>query len=594
METGGGGDGRAAERGFLVALAAVALVFFPWVASPFALKQELTLLLFGVACNWWAWRHPSPAAQMSRPAWIALLFVLAAVGSALGARNPPVAWSSLSLLALGVLLFLFGHLRLWSPAFPRAFAAMVFWTSVPVAALGLAQAALPGRLDFGLQALGKMAAFSTLGNPQFVAAWLVFALPLAPAIAATSTSRRARSAVLAAAAVAALCLILTRSASGLLALGAAVLVMVAARARRPFPTRILVGLALAIPLAAVYLGLATHSGRGRIMIWMETILIWIKHPWLGVGLGQYNLYQLEAQHRFFALGDWTQRFQQNASFVLDAHNQYLQLLAEQGVIGLGLFVWLVVVVLREARSRARDPLMGALAAAWCGLLVLFLWNAPLFYAPVLVLFWTTAGILAPSPASVPVAASRRPPILRVATALWACVAGMLFWGALRAGALEKRGDALLESGPFPAAVESYEAALRWTAQNGYLWEKLALAQYFGGDTAAALASLAPARERFGDVGILYLEAEILTRRREYTRAIPRFAFIRDAFPQHVTPSFALGQIYREQGDYARAEAEFVRVLDLPDSRANLKLDRRKIAIQRALAFRFLAELRRRE
>src|SRR5436309_2964236 len=86
----------------------------------------------------------------------------------------------------------------------------------------------------------------------------------------------------------------------------------------------------------------------------------------------------------------------------------------------------------------------------------------------------------------------------------------------------------------------------------------------------------------------------LSRRREYTRAIPRFAFIRDAFPQHVTPSFALGQIYREQGDYARAEAEFVRVLDLPDSRANLKLDRRKIAIQRALAFRFLAELRRRE
>ena len=93
---------------------------------------------------------------------------------------------------------------------------------------------------------------------------------------------------------------------------------------------------------------------------------------------------------------------------------------------------------------------------------------------------------------------------------------------------------------------------------------------------------------------MYLEAEILTRRRDYARAIPRFQFIRDAFPQHVTPSFALGQIYREQGDSARAAAEFVRVLELPDSRANLKLDRKKIAIQRALAFRFLAELRRRQ
>ena len=524
---------------------------------------------------------------MSRAAGIALLFTLAAAGSGIGAN--------LSLLALGVLLFLFGHLRLWSPAFPRAFVATVFWTSLPVAALGLAQAALPGRLDFGLQALGKMAAFSTLGNPQFVAAWLVFALPLAPAIVAMSPNRRARIATLAATMALAACLVVTRSASGFLALAAAGLVTIALRAPRAIPPRLVGGLALVIPVAALFLGLATHSGRGRIMIWMETLLIWIRHPWLGVGLGQYNLYQLEAQHRFFTLGDWTQRFQQNASFVLDAHNQYLHLLAEQGLLGLALFVWLVVVVLREAKSRAaRDPLMGALAAAWCGLLVLFLWNAPLFYAPVLVLFWTTAGLLTPIAEHVRSVASRPSAILRAATALWVCVAGMLFWSALRAGMFEQRGDALLETGPFPAAVQSYEAALRWTPQNGYVWEKLALAQYFAGDTAAALASLAPARERFGDVGILYLEAEILTRRGDYARAIPRFEFIRDAFPQHVTPSFALGQIYRAQGDYARAEAEFVRVLETPDSPANLKLDRKKIAIQRALAFRFLAELRRRE
>ena len=590
-----GDDGRAADVGFLVALSAVALLFFPWVASPFAPKQELALLLFGAACLAWAWWRPSPTARIeSRPAGIALLFVLAAVGSAIGARNAPVAWSSLSLVALGGLLFLLGHLRLWSPAFPRAFAGTVFWTSLPVAALGLAQAALPGRLDFGLQALGKMAAFSTLGNPQFVAAWLVFALPLTPGVASTATSRRARIATLVAAAALALCLVVTRSASGLLALGAAGLVTIALRARA-IPPRIFGGLALLIPLAAVYVGLATHSGRGRIMIWTETLLIGSRHPWLGVGLGQYNLYQLEAQHRFFTLGDWTHRFQQNAAFVLDAHNQYLQVLAEQGLVGLGLFVWLIVVVLREARSRAAcDPLMRALAAAWCGLLVLFLWNAPLFFAPVLALFWTTAGLLAPSPApaSPPVAASRPSPILRGATVLWTCVAALLFWAALRAGALEKRGDALLETGPFPAAVQSYEAALRWTPQNGYVWEKLALAQYFGGDSATALASLAPARERFGDVGILYLEAEILTRRGDYARAIPRFEFIRDAFPQHVTPSFALGQIYQAQGDSARAAAEFVRVLETPDSPANLKLDRKKIAIQRALAFRFLAELRR--
>ena len=81
------------------------------------------------------------------------------------------------MLVLGLLLFSFGHLRLWSPAFPERFAQVVYWTSLPISLLGIAQALVPGKLDFGLQALGKMAAFSTLGNPQFVAVWLVWFAP---------------------------------------------------------------------------------------------------------------------------------------------------------------------------------------------------------------------------------------------------------------------------------------------------------------------------------------------------------------------------------------------------------------------------------
>ena len=355
------------------------------------------------------------------------------------------------------------------------------------------------------------------------------------------------------------------------------------------------GVALLLLLVAVYLGWSTHTGRGRIMIWVETLLIWIRHPWLGVGLGQYNLHQLEAQHRFFALGDWTRDFHQNAAFVLDAHNQYLQVLAEQGLLGFGLFLFLVSLIIRGARRRlAHDPLSRALAVAWFGQLVLFLWNAPLFYCPVLVLFWTTAGILTPGREPSEVApAPRRPALgLTLASVVLLCVSAVLFWTKLRSGVLEKRGDALLEQGPFPEAVEAFEAALEWAPQNGYGWEKLALAQYFEGDYDAALRSLQLARARFGDVGILYLQAEILARRKDYAEAITRFEFIRDAFPQHVTPSFALGQLFRAQGDYRQAEREFVRVLSLPDSRENLKLDRKKIKIQKELAFRFLAEIRR--
>jgi len=574
------------------------LVFFPWVSNPFALKQDVAPLLFSAALLYWLYRGEVTAVSVgarSLLARAAILFGVCAAASNLAAQNPPEAWLSYGLLVLGLVLFSFGHLRVWSRSFPDWFAQVVFWTSLPISLLGIAQALLPGKLDFGLQALGKMAAFSTLGNPQFVAAWLVFAIPLYPALAARQTSAGARVGAAVAALAAVACLLLTRSASGLLALAAVALFGLLLRRSAIEVRRIIVGVSLMLVVVAGYLGWSTHTGRGRIMIWLETLLIWMRHPWLGVGLGQYNLHQLEAQHRFFALGDWTRDFHQNAAFVLDAHNQYLQILAEQGLLGLGLFLFLVYLIMRSAGRRVgHDPLSRGLAVAWLGQLVLFLWNAPLFYCPVLVLFWTTAGLLAPVPDPSEVApAPRRHAVgLTLASVVLLCASAVLFWTKLRSGVLEKRGDALLEQGPFPEAVEAFEAALWWAPQNGYAWEKLALAQYFEGDYGGAFRSLQVAREHFGDVGILYLEAEILARRKDYAEAITRFEFIRDAFPQHVTPSFALGQLFRAQGDYGQAEREFVRVLSLPDSRENLKLDRKKIKIQKELAFRFLAEIRR--
>jgi len=592
------GRDRIKEGGFLVLIPAVALVFFPWVSNPFALKQDFAPLLFSAALLYWLYRGGVATASSFAPSLsvrAAMLFGACAAASNLAARNPPEAWLSYSLLVLGLLLFSFGQLRLWSPDFPERFARVVCWTSLPISLLGIAQALLPGKLDFGLQALGKMAVFSTLGNPQFVAAWLVFAIPLYPALALRQPGPRARLGTALVALAAVTCLLMTRSASGLLALAAVALFGLLFRGSAARVRWILAGVSLLLLVVAAYLGWSTHTGRGRIMIWVETLLIWMRHPWLGVGLGQYNLHQLEAQHRFFALGDWTRNFHQNAAFVLDAHNQYLQILAEQGLLGFCLFLFLVSLIIRGARRRmGHDPLSRGLAVAWFGQLVLFLWNAPLFYFPVLILFWTTAGILAPAPERSEVAkAAGRPAVgLTLASVVLLCASAVLFGTKLRSGVLEQRGDALLEQGPFPEAAETFESALRLAPQNGYAWEKLALAQYFEGDYGAALRSLRAARKRFGDVGILYLEAEILARRKDYGSAISRFEFVRDAFPQHVTPSFALGQIFRAQGDYRQAEREFVRVLDLPDSPENLKLDRKKIRIQKELAFRFLAEIRR--
>ncbi|MFN0121218.1 MAG: O-antigen ligase family protein [Blastocatellia bacterium] len=92
-----------------------------------------------------------------------------------------------------------------------------------------------------------------------------------------------------------------------------------------------------------------HSSRG--WIWRDTITMIAAHPWLGVGLGAYQTaYPAYSRH--------------DGSLIVDnAHNDYLHLLAETGVIGGALALWfLIAAVLAVARGlHSRDPLFLAVA-----------------------------------------------------------------------------------------------------------------------------------------------------------------------------------------------------------------------------------------
>ena len=81
------------------------------------------------------------------------------------------------------------------------------------------------------------------------------------------------------------------------------------------------------------------SGR-RTAIWKFTTLMIKDHPLLGSGIGTFKYNTLRYQAKFFDQG------QNRALYpygVADkTHNEYLQLGAELGVIGLGIFFWLII------------------------------------------------------------------------------------------------------------------------------------------------------------------------------------------------------------------------------------------------------------
>jgi O-antigen ligase len=124
----------------------------------------------------------------------------------------------------------------------------------------------------------------------------------------------------------------------------------------------------------------------RIDIWRGTLRMIQDHPWTGTGLGTYRSVYASYERP----GEWM--------ITEDAHNDYLQLGAESGLIGAAFAVWGLVAfglfVLRPALSRSGGrPTTVAAAASVLAVLVHSVIDFPLQMPAVAILFSVLAGVV---------------------------------------------------------------------------------------------------------------------------------------------------------------------------------------------------------
>jgi len=81
------------------------------------------------------------------------------------------------------------------------------------------------------------------------------------------------------------------------------------------------------------------SIQRRIATWKSCILLIKDHPLLGSGIGTFKYNSLKYQAKFFDQGE--NRSLYPYGIAEKAHNEYLQLWAELGVIGFIIFIWLI-------------------------------------------------------------------------------------------------------------------------------------------------------------------------------------------------------------------------------------------------------------
>jgi putative inorganic carbon (HCO3(-)) transporter len=369
------------------------IIFFlpvaPYLNWAFPVKDLATLLRFAFFAGTIAYarRERIDIRQLlfaGGLTWALIAYLSIAILSAL-AFNQGTGAAARELMRLGSYLCFYYSINALietDDQFNRAFKALML-SSICVALFGLYQFLL-GDYSAVYHALypfqdeaqkapewsGRITSF--LGHFNSLAGYLNLQIPLFIALALRASNQSVRRLARLALALSGIALVLTQSRGALLA--TVVILLLAAWLLAPtlrLRIRWLMAMTAIGVVAAILLGLMFQRLSGiddytevtRLAVWAGACSVFAGSPVMGIGFG--NLRSVLAS--FIDLPD---------DFIIDAHNLYLELLAETGIVGFLIFALLIFVALRRAWRLLRDrhdelnPIVGfAALAAVIGVLV---------------------------------------------------------------------------------------------------------------------------------------------------------------------------------------------------------------------------------
>ena len=142
-----------------------------------------------------------------------------------------------------------------------------------------------------------------------------------------------------------------------------------------------------------------YSVKRRIATWNFALMMIKDRPLLGSGIGTFQYNSLNYQAKFFEQGD--NRSIYPHGFAQEAHNEYLQLVAELGIIGLGILLWMMIIYFyrglmflskTEDKDNDKKGILIGLMGAILAILIDGIFSFPLHLPATLVLFWLFLGI----------------------------------------------------------------------------------------------------------------------------------------------------------------------------------------------------------
>ena len=317
------------------------------------------------------------------------------------------------------------------------------------------------------------------------------------------------------------------------------------------------------------------SGR-RTAIRKFTGMMIKDHPLLGSGIGTYKYNTLRYQAKFFEQGDNRSIYPYGVAD--KAHNEYIQLWAELGTIGLAIFLWLIIAYFiygirylrREKDEQKQGIMIGMMGAVVAFLVDSYFWF-PLHLSANLSLLWLFIGltmVMGLEKNAGSASKSKRNNIYKFKPALYIIVillAAFLCITVARpfvARTYWYYGNEEGNNQNYDKAIKRYESGLKWDPYLGALYYNLGIVSM---DHSTALTNFEKAVKNFDfpdlpqNLAIIYLAKGDLEKAiNEFKRAISYQRTKGTMPPLYVE----LGNAYLKLERYESAEIAFKEALKI--------------------------------
>lgn len=140
-----------------------------------------------------------------------------------------------------------------------------------------------------------------------------------------------------------------------------------------------------------------HNIKRRIATWKFTLMMIKDRPLLGSGIGTFKYNSLRYQAEFFNQGDNRSLYPYGIAY--EAHNEYLHFWAELGIVGLGIFLWMIIAyfyyglkLLKKIKNNYRQGMLIGMMGVIIAVLVDGIFSFPLHLPANIIIFWLFLGL----------------------------------------------------------------------------------------------------------------------------------------------------------------------------------------------------------